>query len=269
MNLLTDTHCHLSLDQFTGELKPILERARAAGVGRLLIPGIDLETSHRAVEIAEDLSGIYASVGVHPHEAASYSDAVREDLRLLAQSASVVAIGEIGLDYYRDLSPRDQQMEALVDQLRLAREMELPVIIHNREAHEELYPVLLEWAPTVSGPNKGVLHAYSGSRSSAEAALKSGFFIGVGGPLTYPSAEELRQTIQNIPQDRLLLETDSPYLPPQPHRGQRNEPAYLPLVAEELGKLWSTDIEQVVANTSKNADDLFGWINGSPNSLIS
>ncbi len=269
MNYLTDTHCHLSLDLFAEELEPILARARAAGVGRLVIPGIDLETSRRAVEIAEDLSGIYASVGIHPHEASSYSDSVREDLRQLAHSDSVVAIGEIGLDYYRDLTPRDQQIEALVDQLKLAGEMELPVIIHNREAQDELYPVLLEWAPTLSGPNKGVLHAYSGTRSSAEIAMTSGFFIGIGGPLTYPSAVELRQTIQNIPQDRLLLETDSPYLPPQPHRGKRNEPAFLPLVAEELGKLWSADTEQVVADTSKNADDLFGWMNGSPNSLIS
>ncbi|MCH8093220.1 MAG: TatD family hydrolase [Chloroflexi bacterium] len=269
MGYLTDTHCHLSLDQFTGELEPILERARAAGVGRLVIPGIDLETSRRAVEIAEDMAGIYASVGVHPHEAASYSASVRDDLHQLAQSASVVAIGEIGLDYYRDLTPHDQQMEALVDQLRLAGELKLPVIIHNREAQEELYPVLLEWAPTVPGPNKGVLHAYSGTRANAEAAVSSGFFIGVGGPLTYPSAKELRQTIQALPQNRLLLETDSPYLPPQPHRGKRNEPAYLPIVAEELGRLRDTVVEQVVADTSKNANDLFGWLNGNSNYLIS
>lgn len=269
MQHLTDTHCHLSLDQFTEELDPILERARAAGVGRLVIPGIDLESSRRAVEIAERVAGLYAAVGVHPHEASSYSDSARDQLRQLARSPMVVAIGEIGLDYYRDHTPRDQQMTALVDQLRLAGELELPVIIHNREAQEELFPVLLEWAPTVSGANKGVLHAFSGTRATAEKAVSAGFFIGIGGPLTYPSAEELRQTIRDLPQDRLLLETDSPYLPPQPHRGKRNEPAYLPLIAEELGRLRSTDIDRMVADTSKNADDLFGWLNGSPNSLIS
>ena len=269
MKHLTDTHCHLSLDQFTTELDSILERARAAGVRRLVIPGIDLETSRRAVEIAEGLAGIYASVGIHPHNASSYSDSIRDRLRELARSPAVVAIGEIGLDYYRDLSPRRKQVAALMDQLSLAHELELPVIIHNREAQEELFEVLLEWAPTVAGTKKGVLHAFSGTRASAETAVSSGFFIGVAGPLTYPSAEELRQTIQDLPQDRVLLETDSPFLPPQPHRGQRNEPAYLPLIAEELGRLTDRAIDKVIADTSKNAGLLFGWLNGNANAILS
>ena len=260
MKDLTDTHCHL---QLTDELDLILERARAAGVERMIIPGIDLETSRRAVEIAEDQAGVYASVGIHPHNASNYSESARERLRELARSPTVVAVGEIGLDFYRDHSPRDQQLEALTDQLSLARDMELPVIIHNREAQEELFEVLLEWAPTVAGPKKGVLHAFSGTRSNAETALSAGFFIGVAGPLTYPSADELRQTIQDLPQDRLLLETDSPYLPPQPHRGERNEPAYLPIIAAELGRLRVREIKSVVAETSRNAGYLFGWLNGN------
>ncbi|GMR10624.1 MAG: TatD family hydrolase [Anaerolineae bacterium] len=269
MKPLTDTHCHLSLDQFTGVLDSILERARVAGVGRLVIPGIDLETSRRAVEIAEELTGVYASVGVHPHNASSYSESVRDSLHELARSPAVVAVGEIGLDYYRDHSPRDLQVAALIDQLSLARELELPVIIHNREAREELFEVLLEWAPTVAGNMKGVLHAFSGTRASAETAVSLGFFIGVAGPLTYPNAEELRHTIRDLPPDRLLLETDSPYLPPQPHRGQRNEPAYLPLIAEELGRLTDREIDKLSADTSENADYLFGWLNGSANSILS
>ena len=263
MNTLTDTHCHLSLDQFSDELNLILERAHKAGVRHLLIPGIDLETSRRAVEIAEAHEGIFASVGVHPHNASGYSETSRNQLLKLARSPKVVAVGEIGLDFYRDHSPRDKQTDALIDQLSLARQLELPVIIHNREAQEELLEVLLEWAPTVSRPEKGVLHAFSGDRQGAEKALASGFFIGVAGPLTYPNAEELRNIIQDLPQDRLLLETDSPYLPPQPHRGQRNEPAYLPFIAEELGRLTHTEIGKVAADTSGNATQLFGWLNGS------
>ena len=269
MNTLTDTHCHLSLDQFSDELVLILTRANQAGVGHLLIPGIDLETSKGAVELAEDHDQIFAAVGIHPHNASSYSDAARDQLIELAHSPKVIAVGEIGLDFYRDHSPRDMQMAALIDQLSLARQLELPVILHNREAQEELLEVLLEWAPTLSRPQKGVLHAFSGDRQGAEKALSSGFYIGVAGPLTYPSARELRKIIQDLPHDRLLLETDSPYLPPQPHRGQRNEPAYLPFIAEELGKLTQREFDKVVADTSENANRLFGWQNGNPNPLLS
>ena len=187
----------------------------------------------------------------------------------MARSPNVVAIGEIGLDFYRDHSPRGEQMIALIDQLSLARQLELPVILHNREAQEQLLEVLLEWAPTVSRPQKGVLHAFSGDRQGADKALSSGFFIGVAGPLTYPSAKELRRIIRDLPRDRLLLETDSPYLPPQPHRGQRNEPSYLTFIAEELGRLMQREIDEVAADTSKNATGLFGWQNGNPNPLIS
>lgn len=263
MNTLSDTHCHLSLDQFTDELDLILERAHEAGVGHLLIPGIDLETSQRAVEIAEGQDGIFAAVGVHPHNASSYSELIRDQIIELARSPKVVAIGEIGLDFYRDYSPRSRQKDAFIDQLSLARELNLPVIIHNREAQEEILEVLLEWAPTVSRPQKGVLHAFSGDVRGAERALSSGFFIGIAGPLTYPNAGELRETIQDLAQDRLLLETDSPYLPPQPHRGQQNEPAYLPLIAKELGRLTHRNIEKVATDTSENATRLFGWLNGS------
>jgi len=258
MNTLTDTHCHLSLDQFTDELDPILRRASEAGVDQILIPGIDLETSRRAVELAEKHDQLFAAVGVHPHNASSYSELAREELAELARSSTVVAIGEIGLDFYRDHSPRDVQEITLIDQLSLARQLELPVILHNREAQEELLEVLLEWAPTVSHPQKGVLHAFSGDRKGAEKALASGFYIGVAGPLTYPSAKELRNIIRDLPHDRLLLETDSPYLPPQPHRGQRNEPAYLTFIAEELGQLMQRDFDEIAADTSENATRLFG-----------
>jgi len=269
MSTFTDTHCHLSLDQFSDELDLILTRANEAGVGHLLIPGIDLETSRRAVELAEDHDQLFAAVGIHPHNASSYSDAAKDQLIELAHSPKVVAVGEIGLDFYRDHSPHDGQVAALIDQLSLARQLELPVILHNREAQEELLEVLLEWAPTLSRPLKGVLHAFSGDQQGAEKALSAGFFIGVAGPLTYPSAKELRKIIQGLPHDRLLLETDSPYLPPQPHRGQRNEPAFLTFIAEELGQLTQREIDEVAADTSANAARLFSRQNGNQNPLIS
>ena len=269
MNTLTDTHCHLSLDQFSDDLDQILDRAQEAGVAHLVVPGIDLETSKRAVEIAEDQNGIFAAVGVHPHNASSYSESTKAQLLELARSPNVVAVGEIGLDFYRGHSPRHRQKAAFIDQLSLARQLDLPVIVHNREAQEDILEVLLEWAPTVARPQKGVLHAFSGDRQGAERALLSGFFIGVAGPLTYPNAGDLRKIVQDLPQDRLLLETDSPYLPPQPHRGQQNEPAYLPFIAEELGRLTHKEIEKVAADTSENATQLFGWKNGSANSNFS
>jgi TatD DNase family protein len=192
MSALTDTHCHLSLDQFSDELDQILDRAHEAGVEHLVVPGIDLETSKRAVEIADGQNGIFAAVGVHPHNASSYSELARNQLLELARSPTVVAVGEIGLDFYRDHSPRHEQIAAFIDQLSLARQLDLPVIIHNREAQEEILEVLLEWAPTVARPQKGVLHAFSGDRQGAERALSSGFFIGVAGPRTTDIPERRR-----------------------------------------------------------------------------
>ncbi len=265
MKGLTDTHCHLSLDEFAGELEAVLARAHAAGVKRVIVPGIDLETSQRAVSIAEQYDGLFAAVGVHPHNAKVYSAEVEDQLRRLAHSPVVVAIGEIGLDFYRELTARDQQLSAFKEQLALASELDLPIIVHNREAEATLLEVLLEWAP---GTKKGVLHAFSGSRAGADIALSSGFFIGVAGPLTYPKADELRQTIKDLPPDRLLLETDSPYLPPQPYRGKRNEPAYLPHVADELSRITGQTVERIVAETARNSENLFGRINGNANSSL-
>lgn len=265
MGKLTDTHCHLSL---LPDVDSVLERAAKAGVSRMVVPGFDLESSRQAVALAKKRPEIRVAVGVHPHHAMAFDAQQEMELRALATADSVVAVGEIGLDFYRELAPRMPQIQALNAQLRVAEELELPVIIHNREADEELFEVLLEWAPHQTGSlngRAGVLHAYSGDATDAAAAIEAGFFIGVAGPLTYPSATDLRETIRSLPSDRLLLETDTPYLPPQPHRGQQNEPAYLPLIADQLVRLKGAAI---IGETSLNATRLFNWKNGSADTYL-
>jgi len=221
---LADTHCHLTLPDFEPDRPQVLERARAAGVAWIVVPGIDLETSRAAVAFAESEPDVFAAVGVHPHHAAQWSPAWRAALQDLARSDRVVAVGEIGLDYHRRLSPVPAQQQALEDQLDLARELGLPVIVHNRQAIDDLLPLLERWASDsdASPGRRGVLHAFSADRTSAERALAAGFHLGIAGPITYPSASGLRALLRHLPLDRILLETDAPYLPPQPHRGTRD-----------------------------------------------
>ena len=267
--MLVDTHCHLWLHS---EPNLALERAMRAGVGRVVVPGIDLETSRLAIQLAEEHEQVFAAVGIHPHNASDCDDAAVDRLRELSASDRVVAIGEIGLDFYRDHSPRKSQRFALEAQLELAREAELPVIVHNRESDEELFQDLLEWAPNVPRTLQarvGVLHAYSSDEGNAKAAIDAGFFIGVAGPVTYPNANPLRNAIEGLPRQRLVLETDTPYLPPQPHRGKQNEPAYLPIIAEKLSAVIGGDLDKIAADTSSNAARLFAWNNGNPNGPIS
>ena len=263
---LTDTHCHLMLPEFAADFERILERAQAAGIGTLIVPGIDLPTSREAVTLAEGRPGLFAAVGIHPHQSESWSPAAGAELRELARSPTVIAIGEIGLDYYRDRAPRFTQRAALEAQLELADELGLPVIVHNRAAIEELLPVLIEWSGGLDHKlrsRSGVLHAFSAESEHAQTAIASGFYLGVAGPLTYPNARPLRELVQRLSLDRLLLETDSPYLPPQSHRGQRNEPAHLPEIATALARLHSSEFEKVTQLTSQNAAVLFDLSNGS------
>jgi len=263
---LTDTHCHLILPEFSVDLDETLERAQASGIGTLIVPGIDLPTSRMAVSLAESRPGLFAAVGIHPHESESWSPSVGVELRELARSPAVKAIGEIGLDHYRDRAPRPAQRAALQAQLEIAGDLRLPVIVHNRAAIEELLAVLIEWSGGLDPrlrSRAGVLHAFSGELEHAQTAIGSGFFIGVAGPLTYPNAQPLRELVQRVSLDRLLLETDSPFLPPQSHRGQRNEPAHMSEIATTLAKLHSSEIAEVSRLTSQNAARLFELSNGS------
>ena len=261
---LADTHCHLDMKDFAQDRDAVLERARKADVRRFLIPGLDLRSSLDAIRIAESNEEVYAAVGIHPHNASRWNDAAREELRQLAKSPKVVAIGEIGLDYYRNLSPQDVQRKAFYDQLELSLELELPVVLHNRDASKDVIEGILQRIgdlPDKLVGRRGVLHAFSADLETGCAAMEAGFYLGIAGPITYPKSEQYRSLIAKCPLERLILETDAPYLSPQPVRGQRNEPANIPLVAAEIALLFKVNIREVAERTSKNASSLFSWNN--------
>jgi TatD DNase family protein len=265
VRFLTDTHCHLNLNIFREDLSEILDRAQERGVSRILVPGIDLETSRLAVELSEKYPQLFAAVGIHPGDASGWQANSRMELRQLAQHPKVMAIGEIGLDYYRDRSPRQIQQEAFNEQLSLAAELELPVVIHNREALGDLWDALSSWqeqlvrdgSPLASRP--GVLHSYDGNLESAQRFIEKGFFIGISGPVTFKNAQERQQVAAGLPVARLLIETDAPFLTPHPYRGRRNEPAYVAYVAEKISVLHQQPPEAIARATSDNAAQLFKW----------
>ena len=240
---------------FDADRDAVLDRAREAGVGRILVPGVDLPSSRRAVKLAEAHPEVFAAVGFHPHDADKLGEKELKELRELAAHPKVKAIGEIGLDYYRDHSPRDVQRAAFRLQLDLAAELDLPVIIHNREAYADVMAALSEW----NGNRGGVLHSYSGDRTQMSAALELGFLLGLTGPITFPKADEMRAVAASAPLDKLLIETDAPYLTPSPHRGRRNEPAYVRYVAQKLADARGEELQTVITQTGANAAELFHW----------
>jgi TatD DNase family protein len=267
MNLrLVDTHSHLYLPGFADDLDAVLERARQAGVERMLMPGIDLATSREAVELAQAHDDLFAAVGIHPHHADQASTAALQELEVLAHSPKVCAIGEIGLDFYRSPDTAEAQLAALQAQLEIAARVQLPVVLHSRQALDAMLPLLDAWAnrvPLALQGRCGVLHAFAGDLPAAARATRAGFFLGAGGPLTYPSANALRATLAQVGLDRLLIETDSPYLAPQAHRGQRNEPAYVRDVAAALEQLTELPQESVTEALRANAARLFAWDYGN------
>lgn len=267
---LSDTHCHLNLKTaFQEDFEEVLARAWETGLDRILIPGIDLETSRLAVEMAERDDRIYAAIGVHPNDALKWNEATRQDLMTLARHPKVVAIGEIGLDYYRDHAPRDRQLEILEIQLEMAASLELPVIIHNRDAIHDLWPILREWQSQLvqaGNPLKarpGVLHAYTEDLPTALAIIDRSFFLGVGGPVTFKNARDRQEIVRALPLSSILIETDAPYLAPHPHRGQRNEPGFVSQVAGQIASLKQLPVSEVVVITAGNANRLFEWRNRS------
>ncbi|MCC7352113.1 MAG: TatD family hydrolase [Anaerolineae bacterium] len=258
--MLVDTHCHLDFPHFDADREVTLERARGAGIEFIVNPGSDMESSRRAVSLAGNYPDVYAAVGIHPHNALSLDAAALTELRALAQSPKVVAIGEIGLDYYRDLSPRAAQEEAFRLQLDLAAELDKPVIIHDRDAHADVARILEEWSNargSKGGWPAGVLHAFSGDRELAEAGFRWGFMVAIGGPLTFQNARRLQGLARELPLIHLVVETDAPYLSPHPYRGQRNEPARVTLVAETLAALHGLPLAEIARQTTTNARRLF------------
>lgn len=258
--MLIDTHCHLYDEAFTADFDAVLERAAQAGVGPILIPAVNLETCRLSRDLAARYPAIYMAAGFHPTDTASFEPGLVAPLEAFARGPKVVAIGEIGLDYHWDFSPRERQFAALEAQLALAARLELPVILHNRESSDDLMAILRAWAPTLPPALRdraGVLHSFSAPAAVAEEAVALGFYLGFTGPLTYKNADDLRAIAARAPLDRILLETDGPYLAPTPHRGKRNEPAFVRLTADRLGALRGLDLDAIAAQTTANAVRLF------------
>jgi TatD DNase family protein len=253
---LVDTHCHLDFESFDDDRDSVIGRAAEAGVEAIVIPALDLDNARAVLALARSRTGLYAAVGVHPNSTAGWHEAMLDELSALASEAGVVAIGEIGLDYHWDRSPAATQQRALRAQLLLAAELDLPVIIHNREATEDVLRLLAE-SPLAGRARAGVLHSFSADRAAAERALALGFYIGVTGPVTYKKADELREIAAAVPLDRLLVETDAPFLAPHPHRGQRNEPVHVALVAARIAAERGLSPDELAAVTTENARRLF------------
>jgi TatD DNase family protein len=251
MMRLFDSHAHLNFSQFDADRDAVIARAREAGVVTVLNVGTNLASSRAAVALAEQHDFFYATVGFHPHDAKRVDRTALEELRCLARHPKVVAIGEIGLDYYRDLSPRPVQRRAFADQLALAAELELPAVVHSREAHDDVVTALRGWT------GSGVLHSYSGGPERLEEVLALGFYVGISGPVTFPKAERLRAVAAQIPLERLLIETDCPYLTPVPHRGRRNEPSYVRHVAEAVARARGVPMDVAAEAATANASRLF------------
>ncbi len=260
---LVDTHAHLDFSKFDADRPAVIERAKAAGVVAIVNVGTDPASSRQAVGLADRYDSIYAAVGMHPHDAKKLDGAALAELRDLARHPKVVAIGEIGLDYYRNLSPPDVQRRALQAQLAWAAKLGKPVVIHDRDAHDEIVEVLTDWSAGLNNSSLagrlGVLHTFSGDLVMAERALDLGFYISISGPVTYKNARQLLDIVRVLPLERLLVETDCPFLAPHPYRGKRNEPAYVHLVAERIAALRGMPFEELAEATTANAERLFGF----------
>ena len=289
--MLTDTHCHLDYNKFDEDRDAVLQRALAAGVERIMIPALDYESSLAAIKLAASHPNIFAAVGFHPTDLDKWEKLSIEKLRNLILESSglplrqreqapalqrkILAIGEIGLDYYwvKEADKQANQRDVLKQQLKLAQDVNKPVIIHMREENDawfgpasiDLLNILSEWHQELSAQNHllkekpGVLHSYNGNLETAQKALQLNFYIGVTGPVTYKNAEEKRQIIRQLPLDRLLIETDAPFLAPVPQRGKRNEPAFVAHIADKIAEIHMTTREQIAEITSANANRLFGW----------
>ena len=251
--MFIDSHAHIQLSQFNRDRDAVLKRAHEASVSCMLVIGFDVETSLSAVELAEQHTHIYATVGMHPHDAKDLTDDTLKTFRELAAHPKVIALGEMGLDYYRNLSPRPVQKEAFEKQLDLAEAVQLPIVIHNRDAYMDILPILEARQRRI----QGVLHCFTGDVELMHRSLDIGFHIGIGGIVTYPNAKDVQTVAREVPEDKLLIETDCPWLTPQFRRGKRNEPAYVRAVAEKIAELRGTTIETIGEITTRNFDELF------------
>lgn len=250
---MIDTHCHLDFPDYNDDRAAVLQSTREAGISKLINIGCDLKSSRASVDLANAHSEIYASVGFHPHDAKNYSEQTEKQLRELANNFKVVAIGEIGLDFYRDHSPRDVQRDVFVRQMHLARDLGLPLVIHIRDAYEEAIDMLIA---EKAYEGNVVLHCFSGTIHDAQRALDYGMFLSFGGVLTF-SNSRLPELVRQVPLDQIILETDAPFLTPHPHRGTRNQPAMVALVYKKLADLLARDFKEIESVIDANAQKFF------------
>lgn len=252
--MLIDSHAHLEMQEFDRDRDGVIRRAKEAGVDIIITVGTNLQDCRKVIDIAARYESVYAAMGIHPHEVKSIDDKTYDVIRMLIKQPKVVAYGEIGLDFFRNHSPRDVQIRCFGEQLELADEFDLPVIIHDRDAHRETMEMLKRW----KGKRGGIIHCFSGDIGMAKVCLDMGFYISVPGTVTFSKAERLSEVVRQVPLDRLLLETDAPYLAPQPYRGKRNEPSYVLLTAQKVADLKEISLAEIGAATSRNARTVFG-----------
>jgi TatD DNase family protein len=260
--IFVDSHCHIDGKEFDADREDVIKRAESAGVRAMLVVGTgeasDFENFERAVEVAEKYENIFAAVGVHPHDAKTFDDEAENRLIELAQSSrKVVAWGEIGLDFYYDHSPRDVQARVFRRQIRIAKELGLPIIIHSRAADEETVAILTEEC-AVENFRGGIMHCFGGTPAMAESLMKIGFLISFAGNVTFKKAENLREAARVVPIERLLIETDCPFLTPVPFRGKRNEPMYVVETARFLADFYGIELETLAKRTTRNFTEFFG-----------
>lgn len=253
--MLFDTHVHVNAEQFNEDLEEVIERAQEAGVKNMVVVGFDRPTITRAMELVETYDFMFAAVGWHPVDAIDMTEEDLQWIEELSAHPKVVAIGEMGLDYHWDKSPKEIQKEVFRKQIRLAKKVGLPIIIHNREATADIVSILKEEGASEVG---GIMHCFSGSAETALECIDMNFYISLGGPVTFKNAKKPKEVAAAVPLDRLLIETDCPYLAPHPFRGKRNEPSYVKLVAEQIAEIKQLSIEEVSEATTKNAKKLFG-----------
>ena len=250
--MLIDSHAHLEMKEFDSDREEVIERARQAGVDYIITVGTNLVLSRKALSLAHQYENIYATIGIHPHDVAKTSNKTFDDLRVLAGDKKVIAYGEIGLDFFRNISPHEKQIEMFNRQLELAQELKLPVIIHDRDAHEQTLQMV-----KASGVRQGVFHCFSGDYNMAKECIELGFYISVPGVVTFDKAKKMRDVVQHTPLDFLLLETDCPYLAPIPHRGERNEPSFIIHTAKKIAEIKGMPWEDVAQSAARNTQKLF------------
>ncbi|TYS54506.1 TatD family deoxyribonuclease [Sutcliffiella horikoshii] len=253
--MLFDTHVHLNADQYEEDLQEVIDRAQAEKVTNMVVVGFDRKTITRAMELVEKYDFLYAAVGWHPVDAIDMTEDDLAWIEDLASHEKVVAIGEMGLDYHWDKSPKEIQKEVFRKQIQLAKKVKLPIVIHNRDATADVVQILKEEAAKDVG---GIMHCFTGSLEVAKECMEMNFYISFGGPVTFKNAKKPKEVVKEIPMERLLIETDCPYLTPHPYRGKRNEPGYVRLVAEQIAELKELTIEEVAEKTTANAKKLFG-----------